>query len=255
MAIIRTKHDRENPYVVINKKSLWDESLSLEAAGLWARMLSKPDDWEICAEQMAKACRTNYRRMLKILEELITAGYVIRKQEMPKGQRGFCKVVYEVYEFKIIFTHVDFTLGVGASDVNMTSNKERDNQVKKNTEDPPHTPPLKDGGGEPPATPEEDFQIDERIKNRKVKKPIPNMKGYRLEVLKDIRAQTKSAQLEASRAALRRHAVHPYDGKTVKGFYISVYDDRVEIYHGQTTKIVYYNSEDEVWNKYLGFLK
>ena len=56
MSILRVKHDKKNPYVMINREALWDKDLSLQAIGLWARLLSRPDDWKIYVSELAQSC-------------------------------------------------------------------------------------------------------------------------------------------------------------------------------------------------------
>ncbi len=79
-SIYRVKHDKENPYVMLNKVSLWDKNLSLKAVGLWVRLMSRPDDWSIRSEELAKSCGTNQGTIKKYLRELIEAGYAFRRK-------------------------------------------------------------------------------------------------------------------------------------------------------------------------------
>lgn len=78
MAIYRAKVESE--YAVIPNTSLQDPSLSFEATGLLAMMLSLPEDWEIhkswLQEQKQKCGR---EKLTRIMTELVEAGYV-RKQ-------------------------------------------------------------------------------------------------------------------------------------------------------------------------------
>lgn len=124
MSIVRSKHDSKNPYVMLNKQSLWDPDLSLEALGLWARLISRPDNWEIHAKELATSCALNIRHIWRLLNELIDGGYCKRIQEMPQGQKGFSQVVYEVYEVKQekdpiqeILTQVELTPNVPTHNV------------------------------------------------------------------------------------------------------------------------------------------
>lgn len=115
--IIRTDHNASNHFVMINKKSLWDKNLSLEAVGLWTRLLSRPDNWQINAEELATSCNCYVRGIYRILKELITHGYAYRHQE--KSQNGkFAPVIYYVFEvpaskeyIQNILPHVQFPSG------------------------------------------------------------------------------------------------------------------------------------------------
>jgi hypothetical protein len=78
MTIIRTKKDRNNPYVQINRKLFDDNSLSLKAKGFIAYCLSKPDDWEFYVEQLASTLKENKTAIYSAIKEAEKAGYCIR---------------------------------------------------------------------------------------------------------------------------------------------------------------------------------
>jgi helix-turn-helix protein len=104
MAMIRTHHNRENPYVRLNKKALWDEELSLEAVGLWAGLLSRPDDWQVSVIELSKSCKCGRDKIYKLLNELIKAGYAYRCQPRVDGDKRknvFGAYDTHVFEFKV----------------------------------------------------------------------------------------------------------------------------------------------------------
>jgi len=97
MSIVRVVHDKHNPYVILNKESLWDKKLSLRACGMWARLISRPDNWRIIVDELAASCGLNRKTIYSILNELIDAGYVFRFQK--RGARGrVCSIEYFVFE-------------------------------------------------------------------------------------------------------------------------------------------------------------
>lgn len=98
MTIIRTVHDKENPYVIINKKSLWDDRLSLEAVAVWARLISRPNDWQVSAIELSKSCHCSLKKIYAILKELMEFGYCIAGQKAEKGKKGFSKYEYFIFE-------------------------------------------------------------------------------------------------------------------------------------------------------------
>lgn len=84
---------------MINRFSLWDRSLTLEAVGLWARLLSKPDDWSIYCTQLASESGVSKDTIRRLMNQLIEVGYVHRikcKDESGK----YTKVEYHVFETK-----------------------------------------------------------------------------------------------------------------------------------------------------------
>ena len=135
MSIVRVSHSKDNPYVMINKKSLWDLSLSDSAAILWARLLSRPDNWQISVEELSKTFKHSKSKIYSILKELIAHGYAYKHQEMPKGQKGFGKVEYFIFEEKMdekdiqkFLTLHCFTDSVATPSAVKHPNKERSKQ-------------------------------------------------------------------------------------------------------------------------------
>lgn len=102
MSTVRTQHNRENPFAQINRKSLCDENLSLEAVGLWARMISRPSDWEIRISELTKSCKCGKAKLYKIIKELESAGYVYRSQsrKLDNNRNRFGKFDYIFFESK-----------------------------------------------------------------------------------------------------------------------------------------------------------
>jgi len=86
MSIVRVIHNRENPYVQLNKKALWNPNLSLEAIGLWARCLSRPDDWEFKICELVARCKEGKESIYKAINELISEGYALRLQYSERGK-------------------------------------------------------------------------------------------------------------------------------------------------------------------------
>lgn len=102
MSIIRTSHDKNRPYVILNKQALEDPDLSWEAKGLWAYLMSRPDDWTVSVEHLCKIYKMRgggRDSIYKILNELIKHGYCTRVQE--QGVNGkFEKYEYIISELK-----------------------------------------------------------------------------------------------------------------------------------------------------------
>jgi len=101
MSIIRIKHNRENPFVQLNKKALWDENLSLQAIGLWARCMSRPDNWIFNISEMVASSKEGKDAIYNTINELIKNGYCLRVQAKNKSSGLFDKVEYYFYEFKL----------------------------------------------------------------------------------------------------------------------------------------------------------
>jgi hypothetical protein len=102
MSISRSPHDRENPFAQINKIGLADPDLSWGAKGLWAYLLSLPNDWKVNVSHLCKIYMNKgggEQAIYSFLNELIEAGYCERIQF--KGEKGkFGEVDYHIMEFK-----------------------------------------------------------------------------------------------------------------------------------------------------------
>jgi hypothetical protein len=73
--IHRAAHDKENPYLCINRATIQNRDLSFAARGMLAYILSQPDDWKIELSDLQQQCGRDAAR--NILNELIEAGYIV----------------------------------------------------------------------------------------------------------------------------------------------------------------------------------
>jgi hypothetical protein len=78
MSIIRIK--KENNYSIISNCGLKDERLSWGAVGLYAYLLSLPDDWEIKVEHLKNVHYDGISATRAKLKELENAGYLIKQK-------------------------------------------------------------------------------------------------------------------------------------------------------------------------------
>jgi hypothetical protein len=76
--IIRVQHDKDNPYVIINKGFLEDKSISLKAKGIMAYLLSKPDNWQVYISDIANHCSCGEKSIRSGINELRLKGYIKR---------------------------------------------------------------------------------------------------------------------------------------------------------------------------------
>lgn len=102
--IVRVVHNRDNPFVQLNKQALWDSNLSLKAVGLWARCMSRPNDWKFSIKELVGKCKEGRRAVDAAMQELIAAGYACRleyyeKNQQGKFQKGMGGVEYVFFEF------------------------------------------------------------------------------------------------------------------------------------------------------------
>jgi len=95
--VIRVVHNRENPFVQLNKQALWDSNLSLKAVGLWARCMSRPNDWTFCIKELVGKCKEGRKAVDSAMQELIEARYAYRLELDKKGEDG--KFTHRIVEY------------------------------------------------------------------------------------------------------------------------------------------------------------
>lgn len=76
MPIIRVKHDKENPYFILNRRCVEDNRLSFKAAGIHAYLMSKPDNWTIQEDELAERHTDGTTSVRNGLAELRKFGYL-----------------------------------------------------------------------------------------------------------------------------------------------------------------------------------
>lgn len=74
----RAPRNKEHPYANIPKCFINDFSISLELKAILLYCFSRPDDWEYYACQLASIHKIGYRKLLRLLDEGIAAGYIMR---------------------------------------------------------------------------------------------------------------------------------------------------------------------------------
>jgi hypothetical protein len=73
--IFRVIHDKDNPYVVINKTAIENPSLSFKAKGILAYLMSRPDGWEVSVADLVNRSvdgKASVRAGLQELEDAIS---------------------------------------------------------------------------------------------------------------------------------------------------------------------------------------
>jgi len=88
---------RNTPFVLLNKESLQDKSISWQAKGLLAYLLSLPDDWQILVVDLANRSTNGKDSTASILNELIKAGY-IERQKIKDEKNRFGGYDYTVFD-------------------------------------------------------------------------------------------------------------------------------------------------------------
>lgn len=271
MSIIRIIHNQENPYVQLNKKALWDERLSLKAIGLWARCMSRPDNWEFHVSEIIKNTKEGKSAIYTAIDELIEAGYCFRlqKREGEKFSR-WGNIEYIFFEFpasqedidglKKCLPHADFQKAVFVTPENRTLlKKDLTKEIKK---EPP--PPFQPKKGKTPKTKEdwrgffskwskEEFEFAwgeyEKSPSGSVKSIKYWLPKVRDRFLKIVEGRADSERIISERKSL----AESWQGKKWRGDNVTALKDCVEFTDGPHYKRVGYDVSGEEWEKQTGW--
>ena len=95
MAVFRIERTRD--YTVMSNHHLRNGKLSLKAKGLLSMMLSLPEDWNYTTRGLAAICKEGVDAIGGALQELETAGYIVRHQ-LRDRQGRISDTEYVIYE-------------------------------------------------------------------------------------------------------------------------------------------------------------
>lgn len=130
--IFRTAH-QHGPYSQLGNSMLQDLSLSSEARGMLAHILSLPPDWQFSERWYCQKLSLGHDRVRRMLLELIAAGYCTRTRERaPNG-------TFDFYEYAFTDAPLEHTAvakpatGQTAPDSVVTNTKKeiRENRITK----------------------------------------------------------------------------------------------------------------------------
>lgn len=97
MAIVKIAQ-RQTNYLVLQKVCLEERHLSWGAKGLHSYLMSKPSNWEININHLVKESRQGKTAVYSLINELIEAGFIKRKEKRDPNSNRFQGVSYIVYE-------------------------------------------------------------------------------------------------------------------------------------------------------------
>jgi DnaD/phage-associated family protein len=95
--IFRVIHDKETPFVIMDKRPFEKPYMSWKAKGLLGYLLSRPDDWTVRLGDLVKRSTDKAHATRQALRELILVGHM--KQIEFRYENGkYAGTVYEVHE-------------------------------------------------------------------------------------------------------------------------------------------------------------
>jgi hypothetical protein len=94
--IFRIEKNKDNPYVMIDRRLIENPSLSWKAKGLLAYLLSRPDNWTVRFQDLVKRSPDGGHTVRAAMKELKQAGHVKVVAEREQGR--IKQWIYTVYE-------------------------------------------------------------------------------------------------------------------------------------------------------------
>jgi hypothetical protein len=112
--IFRVIHDKNNPYVMIDRRIIDNKDLSFKAKGILTYLLSRPDGWEVNLVDLANRGTEGLSAIKSGVKELKDAGYIKHSRiRSATGKLG--TVIWEVYEAPQVGNQLMDTPQVGVS--------------------------------------------------------------------------------------------------------------------------------------------
>lgn len=114
MSIIRIVRDKENPYIQVNRRVIYDENLSLKAIGLWVRCFYTKEESSFDMKIIEKSIKEGREALYSAMNELIEVGYVLRYQPKNRyfsasGKPGSARTKNQFQSVQYIFFEFPFT--------------------------------------------------------------------------------------------------------------------------------------------------
>lgn len=136
MTICRVKHNKNNPYLIINTTIAEDARISWKAKGLWFYAFSRRDDWTFYLSDLIKRSTDGEKSIYAGLKELEKSGYLVRNQKRkPDGKMGPLEWTFHE-TFQIILPHPQKGDAVKGDAENLPlTNKNSNPNNKKNNKD------------------------------------------------------------------------------------------------------------------------
>ena len=108
MEVIRVIKNKN--YTTISNQLFKNKTISLKAKGLMAYLLSLPSDWDLSINGIVACSKEGRRSIGNTIKELISAGYIERKQVRDKGKFiGYDYFVFEQPKRSFAETDKSFT--------------------------------------------------------------------------------------------------------------------------------------------------
>jgi hypothetical protein len=94
----RTRHGKDRPYFALRQETAQDKTISFEARGMLAYLLSKPDNWKVHLTDLMRNGNIGRDQAKRILKELKDAKYIVAEKQKKNLDGTFASIEYRIYE-------------------------------------------------------------------------------------------------------------------------------------------------------------
>lgn len=140
---VRRRARRADQFVQIENAFLRDESLSIEARGVGAYLLTHAEEFRVSALFLAKATKLGRDKLRRVLRELETAGYLVREHARDGGR--FAEDEYSMSDEKAEVGTGDWKAAAVNQSPVITPHKNTTSENTKDQEDQQDSCPSADG--------------------------------------------------------------------------------------------------------------
>ncbi len=130
MSVGRIIRHKSEKFVTISNEIMREKDVSLKAKGLYALVMSLPDNWDFTLKGICAISKENYTAINNAIKELIDAGYCTRERVKVKGKYVGC--IYDFYDSKDDAPRSGF-LNVENLNDNINSNNSSLNNINPTT--------------------------------------------------------------------------------------------------------------------------
>ena len=132
--IFRTIKNKDNPYVMVDRRTIDNDKLSFKAKGILTYLLSRPDGWEVNLVDLSKRGTDGLAAIKSGVKELKEAGYLKHAGTRSSVTGQFGTVIWEVYEVPQVGNQLtgtpDMVVGSPQVDLPQAENPQVDNHMQ-----------------------------------------------------------------------------------------------------------------------------
>jgi len=161
MSIIKIR--KQKNFSIISNIPLNDKSISFKAKGIWAYLMSKPEDWEVRVSNLINTSTEGRDAIYSGIKELVEAGYMNKIQHRDESGK-MTGMEYQVFEDPMNRPSEPVTENPDSDnrDSDNRTQLKTDNKIKTDddkTEPPPSPVPAPQENEESPSSSFSDFEL------------------------------------------------------------------------------------------------